>query len=134
MGSKPKSDKRVKKVKRHRKVNSAVKGEQWCRRQFRNLRNFAGCKNFATLLSTSSLIMVSASLFFWFLTCSSEFDSNSLCLDRLNNFGIISLQKTIKLATKCNQQNNRDLNLQIGLITLISTQKVLKTCNKHGSK
>ena len=67
MGSKPKSDKRAKKVKRRRKVNSAVKGEKWCRRQFRNLRIFTGCENFAALLSSSSLLLVSASLFLWFL-------------------------------------------------------------------
>ena len=74
MGSKPKSDKRVKKVKRRNKVNSAVKGEQWRMRQFRNLRKFAGCKNFVALLFASSLLRVSASLLFWFLTCSSKFD------------------------------------------------------------
>ena len=34
-----------------------------------------------------------ALLSFWFLICNAEFDSNSSCLDRLNNFGIISLQK-----------------------------------------
>ena len=34
-----------------------------------------------------------ALLFFWSLICNAEFDSNSLCLDRLNNFGINSLQK-----------------------------------------
>ena len=50
-------------------------------------------ENFATLLSASSLLFVSTSLFFWFLTYSSEFDSNSSGLDRLDNFGINSLQK-----------------------------------------
>ena len=30
---------------------------------------------------------------FWFLICNVEFDSNSSCLDRLNNFGINSLEK-----------------------------------------
>ena len=53
------------------KVNSGM-------RQFRNLLNFAGCGNFAVLLSASSLLMVSASLFFWILTCSSEFNSDFL--------------------------------------------------------
>ena len=43
----------------------------------------------------------SALLSFWFLICNAEFDSNSTCLDRLDNLAIISLQKTIKLATKC---------------------------------
>ena len=31
--------------------------------------------------------------FLWSLICNAEFDSNSSCLDRLNNFGIISSQK-----------------------------------------
>ena len=35
----------------------------------------------------------SALLFLWFLICNAEFDSNSTCLDRLDNLGIISLQK-----------------------------------------
>ena len=37
-----------------------------------------------------------ALLFFWFLICNAEFDLNSTCLDRLNNLGIISLQKLQK--------------------------------------
>ena len=32
----------------------------------------------------------SALLSFWSLICNAEFDSNSSCLDRLNNSGIIS--------------------------------------------
>ena len=31
--------------------------------------------------------------FLWSLICNAEFDLNSSCLDRLNNFGIISSQK-----------------------------------------
>ena len=34
-----------------------------------------------------------AHLSFWFLFYNVEFDSNSMCLDRLDNLGIISLQK-----------------------------------------
>ena len=34
-----------------------------------------------------------ALLSFWSLICNAEFDSNSSCLDRLNNFGIISSKK-----------------------------------------
>ena len=34
-----------------------------------------------------------AILSFWFLICNVEFDLNSTCLDRLDNLGIISLQK-----------------------------------------
>ena len=43
------------------------------------------------------------------------------------------LTKTTKLAIKCDMKNSRDLNVKIGLIMLISTQKVLKTLNKQGS-
>ena len=93
MGSKPKSHKRVKKVKRCRKVNSAMKGEQLRMRQFRNLQKFTGYENFAAQLFASFLLLVFASLLFWFLTYGSEFDSNSSCLDRFNNFSIISLKK-----------------------------------------
>ena len=38
-------------------------------------------------------VAFSALLSFWSLICNVEFDSNSSCLDRLNNFGINSLQK-----------------------------------------
>ena len=44
---------------------------------------------FSAILSSCSLI------------CNAEFDSNSSCLDRLNNFGTI--EKTKKLATKYDQ-------------------------------
>ena len=33
-----------------------------------------------------------ALLSFWFLICNADFNSNSTCLDRLDNLGIISLQ------------------------------------------
>ena len=36
---------------------------------------------------------ISLSFLLFFLICNAEFDSNSSCLDRLNNFGINSLQK-----------------------------------------
>ena len=41
----------------------------------------------------SNFLTFSALLSFWFLICNAEFDLNSSCLDRLNNFGINSLQK-----------------------------------------
>ena len=54
------------------------------RKQFRNPTKFLLC----------SISFVFSALFsFWTLICNVEFDSNSLCLDRLNNFGINSLQK-----------------------------------------
>ena len=58
-------------------VNSA------CRMQFRNNSNFL---SFSALLS------------FWSLICNVELDSNSSCLDRLNNFGTISSQKLQNLS------------------------------------
>ena len=45
--------------------------------------------NFAMLHFSSLFSLLS----FWDLIYNYEFDSNSLCLDRLNNFGIISSQK-----------------------------------------
>ena len=60
------------------RMNSVVQ------RQFRNRTKFLLCSIFfvfSTLLS------------FWSLIYNAKFDSNSLCLYRLNNFGINSLQK-----------------------------------------
>ena len=45
--------------------------------------------NFAMLHFSSLFALLSL----WDLICNDEFDSNSSCLDRLNNFGIISSQK-----------------------------------------
>ena len=45
--------------------------------------------NFAMLHFSSLFVLLS----FWDLICNDEFDSNSSCLDRLNNFVIISSQK-----------------------------------------
>ena len=45
--------------------------------------------NFAMLHFSSFFALLS----FWDLICNDEFDSSSSCLDRLNNFGIISSQK-----------------------------------------
>ena len=42
---------------------------------------------------SSTFLAFFALLSFWYLICNAEFDSNSSCLDRLNNFGIDSLQK-----------------------------------------
>ena len=42
---------------------------------------------------SSTFLAFSALFSFWYLICNAEFDSNSSCLDRLNNFGTISLQK-----------------------------------------
>ena len=77
MGSKPKSDKRVKKVKSVGKVNSGMKGEQW-QEAISQLAKIRKLQNFAAMLSASFLILVFASLFLWFLTCSSEFNSDLL--------------------------------------------------------
>ena len=45
--------------------------------------------NFAMLHFSSLFALLS----FWDLICTDEFDLNSSCFDRLNNFGIISSQK-----------------------------------------
>ena len=52
--------------------------------QFRSLPNFLQCSIFLAFYALLS---------FMFLICNAELDSNSSCLDRLNNFGIINLQK-----------------------------------------
>ena len=51
-------------------------------------------RQFRTQFVLHSIFFVFFALIsFWSLICNAEFDSNSLCLDRLNNFGINSLQK-----------------------------------------
>ena len=40
-----------------------------------------------------TFLAFSAFLSFWYLICNVEFDLNSSCSDRLNNFGTISSQK-----------------------------------------
>ena len=39
-------------------------------------------------------------------------------------------EKATKTTLECDQKNSRDLNVKIGLIRMISTQKALKTYNK----
>ena len=46
-------------------------------------------------------LLFSALLSSWSLIYDVEFDSNSSCLDRLNNVGMISSKKIAKFATKC---------------------------------
>ena len=53
-------------------------------------RKFPRCSNFPC---SSTFLAFSALLTFWYLICNAEFDLNSSCLDRLNNFGTISSQK-----------------------------------------
>ena len=43
--------------------------------------------------NSSNFLSFYALISFWSLICNAEFNSNSLCLDQLNNFGINSLQK-----------------------------------------
>ena len=78
-----------------------MRHEQWrAGSKFRNLRKFAGCENsqpmkFRNLQNfyCGPFSSVFFSSFLLALICNAEFDSNSLCLDQLNNFGINSLQK-----------------------------------------
>ena len=44
-------------------------------------------------MNSGLFLMLSTSLSFWLLIYNAEFNSNSSRLDRLNNFGINSLQK-----------------------------------------
>ena len=62
--------------------------------------NSGSKESIPAVLHFSSLF---ALLSFWDLIYNDEFNSGSSCLNRLNNFGINSLPKTIKLATKCDQ-------------------------------
>ena len=59
------------------------------RAKFRRLRNFTTQQNFCC----GPFSYVFCSFFLLALIFNVEFDSNSSCLDRLNNFGIKSLQK-----------------------------------------
>ena len=59
-------------------VNSGCRGNSATGTKFRRCSNF---------------LVFSALLSFWSLIYNAEFDSNSSCLDRLNNFGKNSLQK-----------------------------------------
>ena len=66
-------------------------GSKFCNRaKFHMLQKF---RNPAKILLCSIFFVFSTILSFWSLICNAEFDSNSLCLDRLNKFGINSLQK-----------------------------------------
>ena len=58
--------------------------------------NNAGAVNSAAgtkFRNTPFFFVFSSLLSFWSLICNAEFDPNSSCLDRLNNFGMISSQK-----------------------------------------
>ena len=90
VGRKPKREQKAKtgSMKEQGRINSGKSCEQCCRNQISQCFIF---------------LLFSASLSFLRLICNAEFNSNSSCLDRLNNFGIISFSKTVKLATKCDQ-------------------------------
>ena len=62
--------------------------EQWCMKEF----SHHGAKFSASSFSASAFF-ASAPFFVLILIYNVEFDSNSLCLDQLNNLGINSLQK-----------------------------------------
>ena len=77
---------------KYNKNTKALKGgEQW---QARSISQT--CEIFVVLHFSSHFSLLS----FWFLIYNAEFDLNSPCLDRLNNFGIISLQKLQNLLQK----------------------------------
>ena len=73
-------------------VNGAKKKQENAR-HFCTSAIFRTLQNFRTLLRSSRFSSFFCSSFLLFLICNAEFDSNSTCLDRLDNFGINSLQK-----------------------------------------
>ena len=62
--------------------------------------NSGSDKSIPAVLHFSSLF---ALLSFEDLFCNDEFNSGFSCLNQLDNFGLIILKKTTKLATKCEQ-------------------------------
>ena len=80
MGRKQKKKAKRGNRKEQGRMNSGNSCEQW-----QGGSNFAGCYEISFVFS--------ALLSFWSLICNVEFDSISLCLDRLNNFSINSFQK-----------------------------------------
>ena len=59
-------------------------------------RNSGGQEEISQVLQfpcSSTFLAFSTLLSFWYLICNDEFDLNSSCLDRLNNFGTIRSQK-----------------------------------------
>ena len=70
-GDNQKVTKRVKKVERRRKVNSAVKGEQWRTARIRRLQNFSTYKiSQVAKISQPCFLLL---LFFWFLLLFSSY-------------------------------------------------------------
>ena len=77
--------------------------DEQCRRKqilqpakFRNPTKFHNPAKFSQLSKiflVLHFLLFFAIFSFWFLIYNAEFNSNSSCLDRLNNFGINSLQK-----------------------------------------
>ena len=74
---------------RRQKAGTASRKEQGRMNSARWMNSGYG-KSTPAVLHFSSLF---ALLSFWSLICNAEFASNSSCLDRLNNFSIISSQK-----------------------------------------
>ena len=78
-----------KKISQHAKFRRFAGCEFSQDAKFYRLRNF---HNPAKFLQCSIFHAFSALLSLWLLIYNVEFDSNSLCLDRLNNFDINSLK------------------------------------------
>ena len=62
-------------------------------RKFAQYKIFAGVKFSHPATKLLSSPTFSALISFWFFICNAEFNSNSTFLDRLDNLGIINLQK-----------------------------------------
>ena len=76
-------------------MHSGRQDEQWragCMNSVRR-KPFRNPAKFLVFFVVLFFLAFSALLSLWSLICNAEFDSNSSCLDRLNNFGTISSQK-----------------------------------------
>ena len=77
------------------------------------------------------LFLIFSALFSsWSLIYDVEFDSNSLCLDRLTNVGLISSQKLQNFQRNAISRIVGTLMCKSRLIRMISIQKALETYNK----
>ena len=91
MGRNKKCNKKSQKATSRRKVNSGLQDEQWHKKEISQPAKISLLPFFLYFLLLFHCIFCSS--FLLVSDLQTEFDSNSSCLDRLNNFGIYSLQK-----------------------------------------
>ena len=78
-------------VKREKKSQMQEKISHWC--EISHSAKISHPTKFSQVVKLLDFSAFSTLLSLWFMICNDEFDSNSTCLDRLDNLGIISLQK-----------------------------------------